>query len=181
MLVLLDRDGVINHNREDSVKTPDEFILIDGAAEAIARLNAARRQVAVVTNQSIIGRGIIDKHMLERIHEKLTDALDRANARIDKFYICPDAPEAATERRKPGAGMLREALAEFNAEPAATPFIGDALRDLQAAAKAGCPRLLVRSGKGAKTQAAGLPAEVLPVAVHEDLSAAVSALLEDRS
>ena len=177
MLVLLDRDGVINHDRIDSVKNPDEFQMIAGSAEAIARLNAARLQVAVVTNQSILGRGVIDQAMFDRIHEKMTAALATKNARIDALYVCPDPPWAATGRRKPEPGMLREALADFAARPQDTPFIGDALRDLQAAAKIGCPRILVRSGKGARTQSDGLPPELLPVAVHEDLAAAVEAIL----
>ncbi len=179
MLVLLDRDGVINHDRADSVKNPDEFQIIDGAAQAIARLNAARHQVAVITNQSILGRGIIDQTMMDRIHEKLTAALARQQAHIDRLYVCPDPPWAATERRKPGSGMLREAMADFSAKPGQTPFVGDALRDLQAAASIGCPRLLVRTGKGAKTQSDGLPDVVLPVAVYDDLAAAVSAILGD--
>jgi len=179
VLVLLDRDGVINHDRPDSVKNPDEFQMIEGSAEAIARLNAARHQVAVLTNQSIIGRGVIDQAMFERIHEKLLASLARKNARIDRLYVCPDPPWAATERRKPGAGMLREAMADFGAKPLGTPFVGDALRDLQAAAKIGCPRLLVRTGKGATTQSDGLPGDILPVAVYEDLAAAVSAILGD--
>ena len=180
MLILLDRDGVINHDRPDSVKNPDEFQMIDGAAEAVARLNAARHQVAIITNQSILGRGTIDQAMLDQIHEKMTGALARKRAHIDRFYVCPDPPWAATERRKPEPGMLREALADFAAKPGETPFVGDALRDLQAAAKIGCPRLLVRTGKGATTQSDGLPGDVLPVAVYEDLSAAVSALLNDQ-
>jgi D-glycero-D-manno-heptose 1,7-bisphosphate phosphatase len=177
VLILLDRDGVINHDRPDSVKNPDEFQMIDGSAEAIARLNAARHQVAVITNQSVLGRGIIDQAMLDRILEKMTASLARKKAHIDRLYVCPDPPWAATERRKPEAGMLREAMADFAAKPHQTPFIGDALRDLQAAAKIGCPRLLVRTGKGAKTQSDGLPGEVLPVAVHHDLAAAVDAIL----
>ena len=106
MLVLLDRDGVINHDRADSVKNPDELVMIEGSARAVARLNAARHQVVIVTNQSIIGRGTIDQTMLDRIHEKMTAALARENARIDRVYICPDAPWEATERRKPGPGKL---------------------------------------------------------------------------
>ena len=80
MLVLLDRDGVINHDRADSVKNPDELVMIDGSAKAVARLNAARHQVAIITNQSIIGRGTIDWGMLDRIHEKMTTTLARDNA-----------------------------------------------------------------------------------------------------
>ena len=177
MLVLLDRDGVINHDRPDSVKNPDELIMIDGAAAAIARLNAARHQVAIVTNQSIIGRGTIEWAMLDRIHEKMMAALRRENASIDRVYVCPDAPWEATERRKPGAGMLQEALSDFSANASQTPFVGDSLTDLQAAQKIGCQRILVRTGKGADTQAGGKLQDVMPVRIHEDLAEFVSAVL----
>jgi D-glycero-D-manno-heptose 1,7-bisphosphate phosphatase len=176
-LVLIDRDGVLNEDRADSVKSPGELTMIPRAAEAVARLNAAGINVAVVTNQSVVGRGIIDQTMLERIHAQLYAELARAGARLDAIFVAPDAPAAASDRRKPGPGMLREALARFRAPAGETPMIGDALPDLKAAAVAGCPRMLVRTGKGAETQAAGLPAEVLPVAVHEDLWSAVDALL----
>ncbi len=177
MLVLLDRDGVINHDRADSVKNPDELVMIDGSAKAVARLNAARHQVAIITNQSIIGRGTIDWGMLDRIHEKMTTTLARDNARIDRVYVCPDAPWEATERRKPGAGMLREALSDFSVRAADTPFVGDSMGDLQACLKAGCQRILVRTGKGRKTQADVGLQDVLPVRVHEDLADFVNSLL----
>ncbi|MBT3700817.1 MAG: HAD-IIIA family hydrolase [Alphaproteobacteria bacterium] len=179
MLVLLDRDGVINHDRPDSIKNPDEFIMIDGSAKAVARLNAARHQVALVTNQSIIGRGTIDGSMLDRIHEKMTAALAREGAFIDRIYVCPDAPWEATERRKPGPGMLFEALSDFSASAAQTPFVGDSITDMQAAMKAGCPRILVRTGKGADVQASGKLNDVLPVKIHEDLADAITVLLGD--
>src|SRR5262249_11121162 len=95
----------------------------------------------------------------------------------DAWFICTDHPDRATRRRKPGPGMLEEALAQFKAVPSDTPMIGDNLRDLEAAAAVGCPRHLVRTGHGAKAQAEGIPPAVLPVRVHDDLAAAVTALL----
>lgn len=180
MLILLDRDGVLNQNpAEEFVRTPAELLMIPGAARAVARLNARQWQVVVCTNQSCIGRGIIDEAMLSRIHGKLYDELAREGAKLDALFFAPDAPWAPTERRKPGAGMLREAMQRFRASPDETVFIGDSLIDLQAAAKAGIRRILVRSGKGAQTQAKGLPEEVLPVTVAEDLSDAVNRLLSE--
>jgi D-glycero-D-manno-heptose 1,7-bisphosphate phosphatase len=176
-LVLLDRDGVLVEERENFVKHPGELVLIPGAAEALARLNRAGHTVAVCTNQSCVGRGIISAAMLDRIHEHLRDRLAEAGARIDALYACPDAPWAATERRKPRPGMLREALQRFRADPAATPMVGDTLGDMQAALAAGCRRVLVRTGHGAKTQAAGLPPELAPVAVHADFAAFVEIFL----
>lgn len=176
MLVLLDRDGVLNENRDDYVKSPGELVMLPGAAAAVARLNAAGHRVAVCTNQSAVGRGIISLAMLERIHDALREHLARAGARIDLLLACTDPPWAASDRRKPGPGMLQEAMRQFRVAPHDTVMIGDDLVDLQAAARAGIRRILVRTGKGRKTQAAGIPPEVLPVAVHDDLAAAVASL-----
>src|SRR5690606_12846207 len=114
---------------------------------------------------------------LHEIHAHLSDLLAREGGRISEFFVCPHAPEAGCDCRKPKAGLLRMALRRFGADAAETPMIGDGLRDLQAAKAVGCPRHLVRTGHGARTQAEGVPRELLPVAVHEDLAAAVDALL----
>ena len=180
-LVLLDRDGVLNENRPDSVKNPGELVMIPRAAEAVARLNGFGIKIAVVSNQSIVGRGIIEPAMLDRIHHKLHTELAREQARVDAVLVAPDAPDRATDRRKPGPGMLREALSMFRANAADTPMIGDSLVDLRAATAAGCPRILVRTGAGSATQAQGLPADIMPVAVHGDLWEAVEALLTART
>ena len=177
-LVLLDRDGVLNADREDSVKTPAELVMLPGAGEAVARLNNAGRLVALISNQSVVGRGIIDAAMLARIQEKLTGDLARAGAKLDAVFYCTDTPHAAGPRRKPAPGMLFEAMRQFRIAAEDTVMIGDQLSDLEAASAAGCRRILLRTGKGAATQAEGLPRQVLPVAVCEDLSAAVDRVLE---
>jgi len=177
-LVMLDRDGVLNRDRPDSVKNPSELEMLEGAAAAVARLNNAGCKVALVSNQSVVGRGIIGADMLELINRHLADHLARVGARLDALFVCTDPPGPYSARRKPAPGMLREAMQRFGVAPHKAVMIGDALGDLQAAAAAGCARILVRSGKGAATQASGLPAQVLPVAVHADLAAAVDALLE---
>jgi D-glycero-D-manno-heptose 1,7-bisphosphate phosphatase len=179
-LVLIDRDGVLNVDRPNYVRSPDQLAMIPGAAAAVARLNAANVRVAVCTNQGVVGRGLIGRDMLDRIHEDLRTRLAREGARLDAIFDCTDPPGVPTPRRKPEPGMLREALERFGAEAPAPPMIGDALRDLQAAHKAGCKRVLVRTGQGAATQAAGIPPELLPVAVHADLAAAVDAYLAGR-
>jgi D-glycero-D-manno-heptose 1,7-bisphosphate phosphatase len=176
-LVLLDRDGVLNVDRTDSVKSPNELVLIPGAAAAVARLNKAGIMVAVATNQSIVGRGVISARQLDVIHQRLAEMLAHDGARLDALFVCTDPPGAPSQRRKPRPGMLIEALRRFSAQAHDTPMIGDDLRDLEAAQAAGCPRVLVRTGKGAATQAAGVPPALLPVAVHADLAAAVDALL----
>ncbi len=177
MLILLDRDGVLNDDRADFVKSPDEFIPIPGSLKAVARLNAEGHLIAIVTNQSVVGRGLIDEEMLDRIHDKLRASLHRANGHIDALFHCSDPPWQATDRRKPGVGMLREAMTQFRHQPNECMMIGDSLRDLQAAKTAEIGRILVRTGQGARTQAKGVPRDVLPVSVYDNLAAAVDALL----
>lgn len=179
-LVLLDRDGVLNEDRADYVKTPAELNLLPGAAAALARLNRANAKVAVVSNQSAVGRGLIDESMLARIHEKLTASLAAEGASLDAILVAPDAPDAATERRKPGVGMLREAMEKFGADAAATVMIGDSARDLVAAARIGCRRILVRTGHGAHTLMHGVGPECCPFEIVDDLAAAADRLLADR-
>lgn len=176
MLILLDRDGVLNEDRPDYVTAPDQLILIPGAAEAVARMNALGWTVVVCTNQACVGKGIIDTARLALIHAHLRDGLARAGARLDDILFAPDPPWAASDRRKPGPGMLREAMAKYRTAPAETVFIGDNLTDLQAAKAAGCRRILVRTGKGRLTQANGWPADLLPVTVAENLIEAVDRL-----
>ncbi len=173
-LVLIDRDGVLNVDRPRSVRHPDEFEMIPGSARAIARLNNAGFATALVTNQAVVGRGLIPLSMLDNIHAKMRKLLAEAGARLDAEFVCTDAEPSP--RRKPAPGMLLEALARFGAAPADTPMIGDALRDLEAATAAGCPRILVLTGHGAET-AKDVPDAVRPVAIHADLAAAVDALL----
>ena len=180
MLILLDRDGVLNKvYPDDYVKSPDELIMLPNVGKAVALLNARGWPVAICTNQACIGRGIIDEGMLSRIHDTLFDHLARDGGKIDALFFAPDPPWAPTERRKPGAGMLREAMQRFRSSPQDTVFIGDSLIDLQAAQKAGCRKILVRSGNGAQVQANGIPPDVLPVTVAEDLSDAVNRLLNE--
>lgn len=177
MLILLDRDGVINEDRADFVKSPAELKIIPGALEAIRRLNDAGHPVVITTNQSCIGRGIISLEMLGNIHQTLLGKLAAVGGHIDEIFIAPDAPWAATENRKPGPGMLLQAMEKFRSSAQQTVMIGDSLRDLQAAQAVGCARILVQTGKGKATQKKGIPPEILPLKVVSDLGAAVDHLL----
>jgi len=180
-LVLLDRDGVINVSPGKSyVMSPSEMKLIEGAGNAISRLNEAQIKVAIITNQSIVGQGGLSLQNLDKIHDHLKSLLKRENAFIDKIFFCPDSPCTPTYRRKPNPGMIHEALNFFKAEAQKTPFIGDSLTDLEAAFKAGCPRHLVRTGHGKEVEKQGIPIKYLPVIVHSDLEAAVKYLIKNR-
>ena len=180
-LVILDRDGVLNEDLPQSVTSPRELVMIAGSAKAIALLNAAGLHVALCSNQAVVGRGRIRRQELDKIQDKLGDELRSAGAHLDAVFLCTDKPIEeggnVSTRRKPAPGMLREAMEHFRVRPSQTVMIGDSLSDLQAACAAGVGRILVRSGKGAHTQAQGIDKSLLPVAVHANLEEAVLSLI----
>lgn len=153
-LIVLDRDGVINHDSAQFIKSPDEWRPIEGSLEAIARLNQEGYRVVVATNQSGVGRGLFDMATLNAIHAKMHRMLAAAGGRIDAVFFCPHPADSECECRKPRAGMLREIEQRFRVSLAGVPAVGDSLRDLLAAAEVGARPILVRTGKGEKTLAA---------------------------
>jgi D-glycero-D-manno-heptose 1,7-bisphosphate phosphatase len=168
-LVILDRDGVVNRDSDEFIKTPQEWLPIAGSLEAIARLNQAGYRVVLATNQSGIGRGLFDMATLNAIHAKMNLAAAGVGARIDAIFFCPHTASDHCECRKPAPGLLRDIIERFGIEPANTPVVGDAKRDLQAGAALGFPVHLVLTGKGAQTRAQGdLPPGTQ---VHHDLHA----------
>jgi D-glycero-D-manno-heptose 1,7-bisphosphate phosphatase len=168
-LVILDRDGTINHDSDEYIKSPAEWKPIKGSLEAIARLSQDGWHVVVATNQSGIGRGLFDMAALNAIHETMHRAVHQAGGRIDAIFFCPHAGESNCECRKPKPGMLLEIAKRMNVELDGVPVVGDSLRDLQAAAAAGAQPVLVLTGKGKATRAAGgLPAGT---AIYADLAA----------
>jgi D-glycero-D-manno-heptose 1,7-bisphosphate phosphatase len=157
-LVILDRDGTINHDSEHFIKSPAEWRPIAGSLEAIARLTQAGLRIVVATNQSGIARGLLDTATLISIHDTLQRAAAQAGGRIDAFFFCPHAADSACKCRKPQPGMLLEVARRFNISLENTYMVGDALRDVQAAAAAGARPVLVLTGRGRKTlEAGGLP------------------------
>ena len=173
-LVILDRDGVINHDSDNYIKSPDEWIPIKGSPEAIARLNQWGYRVVVATNQSGLGRGLFGMDMLNAIHGKMIRVVSQAGGRIDAVFFCPHTDEDKCNCRKPKTGLLNDIAARFRCDLSGVPAIGDSLRDLQAAAAVGAEPLLVLTGKGAKTELdPNLPAGTL---IFADLSAAVESL-----
>jgi D-glycero-D-manno-heptose 1,7-bisphosphate phosphatase len=154
-LVILDRDGTINHDSDHYIKSLDEWRPIKGSLEAIARLTQAGYRIVVATNQSGISRGLFSTRTLFEIHDALQRAAAQAGGRVDAFFFCPHAADAACQCRKPQPGMLLEVARRFNIALKDTYMVGDALRDVQAAAAAGARPVLVLTGKGQKTQAEG--------------------------
>jgi D-glycero-D-manno-heptose 1,7-bisphosphate phosphatase len=177
-LYLLDRDGVVIVNRATNVKTPGELELLPGVPEAIARLNGAGFDVAICTNQPEVARGVLSPEQLNVIHEALRQMLAARGATVEFTLCC--GYDHKSPRRKPGGGMLREALARYGAVPTETPFVGDQVDDLKAAFHAGCRRVLVRTGLGRKTLEQGLPQYLSPVEVHADLADVVDAQLDEK-
>jgi D-glycero-D-manno-heptose 1,7-bisphosphate phosphatase len=163
-LVILDRDGVINEDSANFIKSPNEWVAIAGSLEAIALLNQSGFRVAVATNQSGISRGLFDMTTLNNIHDKMHRELAIVGGRIDAIFYCPHAAEDHCHCRKPDTGMIEEIGNRFSMELLSVPAVGDSLRDLQAFASAGCQPILVRTGKGEKTLAAAIqnPEKALP-------------------
>ena len=154
-LVVLDRDGTINHDSDQYIKSPEEWRPIKGSLEAIARLTQAGYRVVVATNQSGIARGLFDTRTLFAIHDALIKALAPLGGRIDAFFFCPHAADSGCPCRKPQPGMLLEVARRFNVPLEAVDMVGDSQRDLEAAAAAGARPVLVLTGKGEATRAAG--------------------------
>ena len=157
-LVILDRDGTINQDSEQHIKSPEEWKPIKGSLEAIGRLVQEGYRIVVATNQSGIARGLIDMSTLNAIHAEMHRAVGQAGGRIDAIFFCPHAADSNCECRKPKPGLLREIAERMNVELSDVPVVGDALRDLQAAAAVGAKPILVLTGKGRATHnAGGLP------------------------
>lgn len=152
-LVILDRDGVINEDSPDYIRSVAQWRPIPGSLEAIVRLNRAGVRVAVASNQSAIGRGLIDVATLEAIHAQMQHRLAQLGGRIDAIFYCPHHPDDHCDCRKPRPGLYQAIGRHFGCRLAGVPMVGDSLRDLQAArAVHGLP-VLVLTGNGNATRA----------------------------
>lgn len=152
MMIILDRDGVINYDREDFVKSPEEWIPIPNSLEAIAKLNQAGFKVVVATNQSGIARGLFDINALNAIHQKMSDCLSLVGGFIDRIYFCPHHPQDDCPCRKPKPGMLKQIAQDYKINLTQEAIsVGDSWRDIQAAQAMSCSAVLVKTGNGEKT------------------------------
>jgi D-glycero-D-manno-heptose 1,7-bisphosphate phosphatase len=173
--VILDRDGVINYDSENYVKSGQEWIPIPGSLEAIRKLNNAGWKVVIATNQSGIARKLYSVETLAQIHNKLQKQLFIKNALIDGICFCPHHPDENCQCRKPKTGLIDKILCNFNIEKENTFFIGDSEKDMIAAHDANVRKILVRTGNGKRTEKKLSPAPSMPV--YDDLLSAVDALL----
>ncbi len=177
-LVILDRDGTINRASDESVKSPDEWHPLPGALEAISRLNHAGFHVVLATNQSGLGRGLFDMAALNAVHAHMIKSLAAVGGRIDAIFYCPHAPDEGCACRKPAPGLLQQIEERYGVSLKGVPYVGDSLRDMQAALMAQCAPHLVLTGRHADVQGEPLPA-CFPAQtrIHADLAEFVDHLL----
>jgi D-glycero-D-manno-heptose 1,7-bisphosphate phosphatase len=178
-LVILDRDGTINRDSADYVKSADEWEPMPGALESIARLNHAGWHVVVASNQSGLGRGLFEVSDLNEIHAKMHRMLAAVGGRIDAVFYCPHAPGESCRCRKPEAGLFEQIAERYGHALTGVPAVGDSVRDLIAAMAVGCEPHLVLTGKSAGYKGRALP-DTVPAGTqaHADLSAFVDFLLD---
>ena len=181
-LVILDRDGVINHDSDDYIKSPDEWLPLPGSLEAIARLCRADYTVIVATNQAGVGRGLFSLDMLIRIHSKMASSIRDKGGRLDSVFFCPHSPADQCGCRKPKPGMLLEISDRLSIGLSGVPVVGDSLRDLEAAAAAGAMPVMVQTGRGRLTQEKLSQGELShtlgQMPVYADLAAFTDAVLD---
>ncbi len=173
-LIILDRDGVINYDSDDYIKSVDEWIALPGALDAIARLSRAGWTVAVATNQSGLARGYYTVPVLESMHQVLRDAVQQRGGHLGLITYCPHGPDDHCSCRKPLPGLLEQVAQHYQTSLDGVWFVGDSLRDLQAAVAVNAQPVLVCTGKGELTRAQAVPSNTL---IFADLSAVADQLL----
>lgn len=180
-LVILGRDGILNVYRDDHVTAPDEWQPIPGALEAVARLNHAGWHTVVATNQSGIGRGMIDMASINAVHQRMMQRLAEVGGRLDAVFFCPHTTEDNCDCRKPKPGLMRQIALRYGIDLRTVPMVSDTLRDLQAARTAGCEPHLVRSGRAAAltdAQVVEIVQQVPTTEVHDGMGDFVDFILE---
>jgi len=176
-LIILDRDGVINKDSDEYIKSASEWVPIPGSLEAIARLNRADYRVVVATNQSGIARGLLDLNALNNIHQQMHRALAEVGGHIEAVFFCPHGPKDRCSCRKPKPGLLEDIAKRLRMDLTGVPTVGDSMRDIEAAQAVGAQPILVRTGKGASTEEQLNGNNDVPV--FKDLASVVDSLLAD--
>ncbi len=178
-LVILDRDGVINQDSDEYIKSPEEWIPIPGSLEAIARLHQAGYRLVIASNQSGIARGLFDLDTLARIHAKLLEAVRAKGGAIEAIFFCPHGPGEGCRCRKPLPGLFEEIADRLKLSLRGVYAVGDSERDVLAAVSAGARPVLVRTGKGSRT-VKKMAARLEGIPVVADLAEFADALLTGR-
>ncbi len=179
--ILLDRDGVICHNRPDHVKSWAEFEFLPNARQSLTALSQLGLPIVVVTNQAAIGRGLVSAATVEDIHKRMVQAINEVGGRIDGVYYCPSRPEMNDPCRKPGPGMLVQAADEVGFDLDNSYMVGDALTDLQAGQQVGCQTILVLTGRGRDQLAKAIDGTAQPFIIAQDLMQATEAIVKQET
>ena len=181
-LIILDRDGVINQDSDQFIKSPEEWIPIPGSLEAISDLNKQGYTVTIATNQSGISRGYYTEETLHAMHRKMADLLTPLNGKVEGIFYCPHGPDDNCECRKPKAGLYQQISKQFNISLEGITVIGDSFRDLAAALSVNANPILVKTGKGLKTLTShSLELKNNNIPVFADLKTAIDHLLAQNS
>jgi len=175
--VILDRDGVINVDSPEYIKSLDEWRPIPGSIDAMVRLSQAGFELVVATNQSALSRGLLGLDDLEAIHQHLRELVEQAGGRIGAVFYCPHLPEEHCNCRKPATGLLDAAEAEYGCSVAGSFLVGDSSKDIELARRKGCIPILVLSGNGVATRTA-LGAAANGIRIVDDLAAAATVILD---
>ena len=179
-LIILDRDGVINQDSDNFIKSAEEWQPIAGSLEAMGKLSQAGYTLVVATNQSGIARGLYSLETLHAMHKKMTTLLSRHGGLVDAVFYCPHGPKDNCLCRKPKSGLFDDISRRFQQSLQGVIAVGDSLRDLQAATAAGAEPVLVKTGKGERVLAEGLPENLKQVPVFDDLAAVSRAILQEK-
>lgn len=169
LTVFIDRDGVVNENRDDYVKSWQEFVFVPGSIEAIASLSRTGVRVFIATNQSVVGRGLISKRQLDDIHDRMLDVLTGSGGKVEEVLTCVHHPQDACICRKPAPGLLTDAAKTYGVDMRYAIVIGDHSSDIEAGAAAGAKTVLVRTGRGTEVERAQRWGTVKPDFVADDL------------
>lgn len=179
-VVFLDRDGVINHDSPDYIKSWDEFEYLPGSLEAIRLLTQYGYHIILITNQSIINRGMVPQRVLDHTHAQLRRSVAAAGGRIHDIFFCPHRPDENCSCRKPKPGLILRAAERYDIDPARTVMVGDSAKDILCGRKAGCgDTILVMTGNGAAAKAELAGQGVQPDHVVNDLLDAACVILSD--
>lgn len=176
-VAFLDRDGVINENRPDHVKSWDEFVFIPGALHAIRRLRQAGWYTLVITNQAIINRGVVPRSVVNEINRQMVKTIAQHGGWVHGVFFCPHRPDESCDCRKPAPGMLLQAASRMNLQLDQCYLVGDALTDIQAGAAVGCQCALVKTGRGRSQLEGADLSQYPPFHITSDISTAVDWLL----
>lgn len=179
--LILDRDGVINYDSDQFIKSPEEWRPLPGSLKAIANLNKAGYRIVVISNQSGLARGLFSVETLDAIHEKFHTLLAKENGKVEKIYYCPHGPDDNCTCRKPLSGLFTQFAQDYKLSLTNVYAVGDSIRDLQAASEAGANSILVRTGKGQKSELTLQALEkdnlLRTTPIHNDLASFVNTLL----